>query len=211
MEFFKEKSPYPSVSRELLNDICALSPAGFRLVRFARVTDSRKDMIDEMPASWSAEYDRNGYAMGDPVFLWCLMNQGTMRWSEIEIQDYRSVLQKAKKHGLNFGAVAARYNDGQHSILSISQSAREFSDDELELCAKYLQQAMDEIQKTPALKPKEIEVLKHLSYGHTLEETAQQTGAAISTIKNRLSRARRSLGADTATQAVAKAVRLNLI
>ena len=181
------------------------------MVRRARVTDRNKDFIDHVSAEWAALYNSRGYAIGDPVFLWCLLNVGTKRWSEIRIKDHRGVLKKAKTFGLNYGAVVSLSDQGHHSILSICHSEREFSDTELALCARYLDEALLEMDAKGPLKSQEIEVLKHLSEGQTLEATAVLTGAAISTVKNRLSRARTALDAKTATQAVAEAMRRKLL
>lgn len=198
-------------SDALLQEIKHLGPAGFRVVRNATITDTSSDFIEGMPDAWVKVYVENGYALGDPVFLWSVFNNGAKRWSEIAIDDFRGVLGAAKHYGLNFGGVASRVESGRFSILSVARGDREYTDAEIELCKELLNRAVLEGGPVALLKPSERDVLWALSQGVTLQELAAQTETSISTIKDRLKRARTALGARTATQAVAKATRKKLI
>jgi len=198
-------------SDTLMHDIRNLAPVGFRVVRRAAITDTVIDYVDGMPTDWSKVYADSGFIMGDPVFLWSALYSGVKRWSEIEITDFHGVLEMAKGYGLNFGVVASRQENGKFSILTVARSDREYTDAEVDLCSALLDQALSEVENVDLLKPLERDVLVALSQGDTLQEFAERTNTSISTIKARLQKARKALGAKTATQAVAEATRIKLI
>lgn len=198
-------------SEALISDIKNLAPAGFRVVRNAAITDTIIDFVDGHPEEWAKVYTDGGFVMGDPVFLWSALKRGVIRWSEIEIADFHGVLEKAKEYGLNFGVVASRLENGRISLLSVARSDREYTDAEVDLCNNLLERALSEAESLVTLKPLERDVLVALSQGETLQSLAKQTGASISTIKNRLSRARTKLGAKTTIEAVVVATRRGLI
>lgn len=66
-------------------------------------------------------------------------------------------------------------------------------------------------QKRTELRSNEIEALRMMSHGLTVEMVASATHFALDTIKNRLARARYLLGAKNTTHAVAIAIRTGLI
>ncbi|SFR50938.1 helix-turn-helix transcriptional regulator [Litoreibacter janthinus] len=198
-------------SDALLRDIKNLAPSGFRVVRNASITDAVSDFVEGMPEAWVKVYVKGGYAMGDPVFLWSVLNSGSKRWSEIRINDFHGVLEKSKEYGLNFGVVTSRLENGRFSILSVARADREYTDAEIDLCKGLLDKAVLEGGTIALLKPTERDVLWALSQGETLKDFAEQTGVPISTIKDRLRRARIALGAKTAAQAVAEAIRKKLL
>jgi DNA-binding NarL/FixJ family response regulator len=148
--------------------------------------------------------------MGDPVLLWSMFNSGAKRWSEIEINDYQGVLKKAKDFNLNFGVVVSKVINGRFSILSVSRDDREYTDAEIKACVTLLNEAIAQGGICPTLKPAEIDILRRLSQGQSLAEMAHTTSVPISTIKNRLNRARVALGAKSSTQAVAEAIQHKL-
>jgi len=194
----------------LVQKVKEIGPAGFRLVRNASVTDKVLDYIEGMPQAWVDLYIAQGYAMSDPVLIWSMLNSGAMRWSDIPVQDFNGVLEKAKVFGLNFGVVVSQIQDGRFSILSVARSDREYSQSEIDQVKRLLAEALSEQDDALTLKPKELEVLWALSQGASLEEIATEKGIAISTVKKRLNKARVELGAHSTIQAVAQAVRLNL-
>ena len=188
-----------------------LGPAGHRLILRVRLTDSKKNMIDGMPPAWSALYNRRGYIMGDPVFLWGLVNNGAKRWEDIDIKDYRGVLTKAKAFGLNYGVVVSEQTDGRHTALSVARSDSPYSDAEISACVDLLNDISNSQHIREQPKPNEVEILRLMSQGHSLEEISVLQQIAISTVKKRLSRACATLGAKTSVQAVAEAVRRQVI
>jgi len=61
------------------------------------------------------------------------------------------------------------------------------------------------------LTPGQHRVLRHIAFGLTGPQTAEELGISIETVKGQLAIARAKLGANTTTQAVAIAVSLDLI
>lgn len=198
------------LSAPLLRKLETIAPAGFWLVRRVRMTARKKDILDHMPLDWSKRYREENYAVGDPVFFWSMFNKGTVRWSQINIADPRGVFRSAKEFGLNFGAISSMMDAGCYSMLSIARSDREYSDLELKDCEQLLHKALTESDRVPLLTPEQIQVLRDLSKGLTLESSAKSSGVAISTVKNRLNKARIALGSESSFQAVAEAVRREL-
>jgi len=62
-----------------------------------------------------------------------------------------------------------------------------------------------------ALTPRELAVLRLLSIGHQLKETAQLLGLGEETVRSHLKKAQAKLGVRSRTQAVAQAIRRHLI
>ena len=60
---------------------------------------------NRLPASWVREYTASGLIVHDPAMAWAYKNCGVARWSELGEDDTQGVLELAKNHGLNFGAV----------------------------------------------------------------------------------------------------------
>jgi len=198
-------------NKELVEKVKKLAPAGFRLVKNGTITDPVSDFIEGMPEEWIKVYVAQGYAIADPVLLWSTLNSGAKRWSEIELDDFLGVLQKAKAYGLNYGVVVSKIVDGRFSIISVARDDREYTDDEIAICTDLLQQMMSDHDRPVALKQSEKDVLQLLSQGHSLENAARDAKVSISTLKYRLNRARLALGAKSSIEAVAKAVQQKLI
>ena len=53
---------------------------------------------------WQNEYEDKGYYFKDPILLWSVAFSGDKRWSDIPLPDLGSVMERAKKFGLNYGA-----------------------------------------------------------------------------------------------------------
>ncbi len=167
----------------------------------------------EYPPAWQAEYDGNGYAYFDPILLWSVMNTGARRWSEVNLPDLRGVMRAAAAHGLRFGASFASNSARRKSILTLSRSDREFTDEEMEFLVATFRHITSEIEREDGggLTAAEVETLRCLSVGMSHAEAARALGVAVPTVKVRVEKARGKLGARNATQAVAIAIRRRLI
>ena len=94
------------------NEFEPLAPAGFYIairVGFAF------PMVEHnhLPAGWVREYTVSGLIVHDPAMAWAYKNCGVARWSELGEDDTQGVLELAKNHGLNFGAVASCVDRGR--------------------------------------------------------------------------------------------------
>lgn len=84
------------------------------------------------PREWQTEYDVNAYHLRDPAFLWSLTNNNMRRWSETKVPDAESVMKRARRHGLIFGAVFSSGTLARKSVLlSVGRDDRELSDEEM--------------------------------------------------------------------------------
>ena len=110
-----------------LQDFGALAPAGFYVaiwVGFAFPMVEENDF----PGAWVSEYAISGLIMHDPAMSWAYRNCGVTRWSQLG-EDNQGVLELAKNHALNFGAVASctdKDSVGQRSFGFFCRSDREY-------------------------------------------------------------------------------------
>jgi LuxR family transcriptional regulator len=63
--------------------------------------------LNHLPASWVREYTTSGLMVHDPAMSWAYSNAGVARWSDLVASDRLGVLDLAKNHGLEYGAVVS--------------------------------------------------------------------------------------------------------
>ncbi|MDO8986346.1 LuxR family transcriptional regulator [Cypionkella sp.] len=170
------------------------------------------------PAEWVETYTRRRYVMFDPVVLWSVVGTGTKRWSEFSVAGMKAtslrVLTEARAYGLNFGAMIVARNataDNEKCLISAARPDREFTDDELQTLNEIFQRLLAAVGKHAGLTASERSALQGLAEGLSQEEVANRDGVSKDTIKKRVERARKALGAANATQAVAIAVMKGLV
>ena len=196
-----------------LNLISALAPAGFYIavrVGFAFPVVER----NHLPATWIREYTASGFIVHDPTISWAYKHQGVARWSELGESDSQGVLELAKSHGLNFGAVASCVDmpDATSRTFGLfCRSDREYKDDELRSLSELLRSSHQAYARPTNLTTAELETLSLVKNGFLMKEIACVLGVSESAIKQRLTNARRKLSAKTGPQAAAKATMLGMI
>ncbi len=174
-------------------------------IGFAFPVDER----NEFPPDWIEYYTRNGLMLRDPVVRWVYDNTGSTRWSEISASDTSRVLAKARNFGLNYGAVVCCVLEnpkGQRSFGTFARSDREFSADEIALFGFHLKRLHVMSVPPSNITKAELEALQLVKDGMRLKEIAYQLGVSEGAIKQRLSGAKKKLGARTNTQAASRAV-----
>lgn len=164
------------------------------------------------PKSWTDIYEEENYFFGDPVAAWTIARTGVTRWSEIKFPDPRGIMSRAKDFGIKYGATTVTKIGKKRSFMSLARSDRELNDHELsyvhdriQLWAKMFAQAQ------VSLTDEELTALSLLSEGMAQEDAATKLGISRSTFKSRVVSAQKKLGATKANQAIARAVRQNLI
>ncbi len=195
-----------------LNNFGALAPAGFYIairVGFAF------PMVEEnhFPSAWVSEYAISGLIMHDPAMAWAYQNSGVTRWSQL-IEDNQGVLELAKNHALNFGAVASCTDEngaGQRSFGFFCRSDREYDSAELTYLYNSLLTAHRAHARPKNLTAAELETLTMVKNGLLMKEIASVLGVSESAIKQRLKNARLKLNAKTGSQAAATATMLGMI
>jgi LuxR family transcriptional regulator len=187
-----------------------LAPAGF-LLAFNLSIRGAEVLHSEYPDEWQREYERANYIWADPVLLWCAVNTGQRRWSEVKFPDMMGVMPAASRHGLHYGAIFCRKHNGRKSVLSVAHDSREFTDDEIAILARSFDGLVTEVKIQSSLTEGELETLRCVQQGLEYTEIAEQLGIAVPTVKARLEKARTKLGAKNTPQAIAIAIRRNLI
>ena len=88
-----------------------------------------------LPEAWVREYTASGLLVHDPAMAWAYQNQGFVRTRDLVAEDGQGVLELAKYHGLNFGAVVCCIDEDLGSERSFGfffRSDREYTTLELE-------------------------------------------------------------------------------
>lgn len=163
------------------------------------------------PQEWQTEYDENSYHLKDFTFLWSLAKNGARRWSEIKLPDPASVMKKARRYGLIYGAIFSRGFLTKKPVFSVARDDRELTDDEMSWLADWFDRYVTACNRQQAFSMKELDVLQCLSKDMTVEEAADHLNISTSAAKARLKSARDRYGVKTNTWLVANALRANLI
>ena len=190
-----------------------LAPAGFYVAirvgfAFPMVEHNR------LPESWVREYGASGFVVHDPAMAWVYGNTGIARCTELGVEDNQGVLDLAKNHGLNYGAVASHLDGktgGQRSFGFFYRSDREYESPELVVLHAALLSVHQAYSKPAKLTAAEIETLSLVKNGMLMKEIASLLGISESAIKQRLKNARQKLNAKTGPQAAATATMLGMI
>ncbi len=170
------------------------------------------------PQGWQNRYIANRFALIDPILYWAAWNTGVVRWSEIaatrKIALNDHVMKCAKEYGLNYGAVFS-YKTGKsrtsRNIFSVSRDDRDFTDEELTFLETSFNRILGYIGEATQITQAELDVLSLAARGKTQQEIAEMEGISKETVKKRMEKARRTLGANSATHAVAIAISRKLI
>lgn len=195
------------------DEFAALAPAGFYVairVGFAFPMAEH----NRLPAEWVREYTISGLIVHDPAISWAYKNSGVARWADLGGNDSQGVLELAKNHGLNFGAVAScidRSDTSQRTFGFFCRSDRDYFSHELEWLNESLLACHRAYERPKNLTAAELETLGLVKNGLLMKEIACLLGISESAIKQRLKNARLKLNAKTGSQAAAQATMLGMI
>ncbi len=194
-------------------DLDAAAPAGYYI---AIRVGYAFPMVEHnhLPAAWVREYTVSGMIVHDPIMAWVYRNRGSARWSDLGADDTQGVLELAKNHGLNYGAVVSCSDDadaGQRTFGFFCRSDREYHDTEILAFGEMLVEAHRVHARPSNLTSAEIETLGLVKNGLLMKEIASLLGVSESAIKQRLKNARLKLNAKTGSQAAARATMLGMI
>lgn len=167
-----------------------------------------------LPEAWIREYTASGFLVHDPAVAWAYRNQGAARTSDLAAQDGQGVLELAKYHGLNFGAVVCCTEPGEGGERSLGfffRSDREYLAEELEQLNTWLLAVHRTYERPTNLTEAELETLGLVKNGLLMKEIAAAVGVSESAVKQRLRNARLKLNAKTGSQATARATMLGMI
>lgn len=164
------------------------------------------------PDEWQMLYKQKHFVWVDPIVLNAMWNGNSdKRWSEIKAPDVRGVWKTASVYGLVYGATFARTRAINKSLLSLSRSDREFSDDEMDRLSNWFDKFLNEVDGGLNLTDKEVEVIKLLARDMNIEEIANVLGVTQSAIKTRLRQARGKVGCKSNYSLIAKASQAKIL
>lgn len=177
-------------------------PSGF-IMGFGVTWHGPEFFVSTYPEAWMEEYQRGRYYVADPAFVRAIREECGERWSEIKLPDILNVYGKAKRYGLNYGALFTKRTGFRISFLSIARPDREFEDDEMEeLHARFAGWA-ERVMTRIALTRGEIDVLRCFKDGDERRDVSRKLAITERAVTKRVQSACRKLGAKTKTQAVA--------
>jgi LuxR family transcriptional regulator, quorum-sensing system regulator SdiA len=206
---------WPRMSKQksiahLLEDLDQLAPMGYTVglhIRFATPLVYKSSY----PPAWVEYYNSHSYYLRDPLVFWGVGVEGTTRWSQIPLPDPFGVMKKAATHGLKYGAVSSYGPITSRSIVGISRSDREFTDDELADLREITVRLHIEAKPPSELTKAQIEALQCLANGDRHAAAAEKLGISESAFKARLQSARVRLEARTTSEAIRKAREYRLL
>jgi LuxR family transcriptional regulator len=167
-----------------------------------------------LPEAWIREHTASGLLVHDPAMAWAYRNEGTVRTGDLVELDSQGVLELARRHGLDFGAVVCCVDPGEGRERSFGfffRSDREYDDVELEQLHAGLLAAHRDCARPKNLTHAELDALGLVKNGLLMKEIASALGVSESAVKQRLRNARLKLNAKTGSQAAARATMLGMI
>ena len=169
---------------------------------------------NSLPRAWVAKYTQQGLMMLDPVMRWIYGNNGSIRWSDIDIPDTSGVLDRAAEYGLSYGAAVSLMSEtegGLRSFGNFAREDREFTDDEVNELTRRLELLFEDLAAPVDITEAEIEALLLVKNGLLIKEVAFELGISEGAVKQRLRSAKDKLGARTTPHAVSVASNYGLI
>jgi len=166
---------------------------------------------------WLRCYDRNNFLAIDPIVLWSLIHTGTTRWSEMTTKDggpWGHVMTRARDFGMIYGAVAvtrSRYLENKKCMICIARNDRELTDEEINEVSQTLEKIVEQHDSRMGLSDVDVSTIQALAHGHSQEEIAHDMGISRDTVKKRIERIRKKIGARNATHIVSIALSNRLI
>lgn len=196
-----------------ISEVSWLAPAGLQIslrIRFA----SSLNTINTYPSDWIQKYTELGLMMHDPTMKWAYENTGVCRWSALKSEDTHSVLKMAAGYGIKYGAAISchmKNQSGHRSIATFGRSDREYEDAELTFLHNFVRKLHETATPPTNITNAEIEALLLLKRGLIIKEVAAELNISENAVKQRMSNARRKLGAKTTIHAASLAQQYGLI
>ena len=196
-----------------ISDVEKLAPAGYFIalrIGFAFPMEE----TNAFPEGWVEYYTKNRLMLFDPVIRWAYANTGIQRWSDLEKDDPRGILQRARSYGLSYGVTISVFDgndDNARSFGSFTRTDREFNALEISGLQAYIQRRHREMAPPTNLTSAELIALRLVKEGQRLKQIAFDLDVSEGAVKQRLRNAKDKLGAKTSSQAAALAAQYGLI
>lgn len=187
-----------------------LAPQGYALglhIRYA----SAHVMIQTYDPRWSQIYTEKGYMLADPMVFWGFGNEGTIRWSEVDLPDPHGILTQASAFGLRYGVAVSHGETSSRTIGGFAREDREFTDKEIAEIHELVCELHDKSTPPEQLTPAQRMALRLIAKGSRHAEAAALLGISQSALKARLRSARERLFVRTTAEAILRAQEYNLL
>lgn len=207
----------PSFAR-LDQRITQLATAGYVLALQMNEFFRPELTYSSFPRAWFERYTELDFLPSDPVLEWAAANSGAARWSEIagRITAPRAirVLEHAAAYNLRFGVILSTKNRMiglKRSFLSCARSDREFTNDEIRDLDDLFHDILALRSLTDNLTAASREVMTMLAVGMSQADIALALGISRDSVKKRIERACKALGARNSAHALAMAVEGSIV
>ncbi|PIE08644.1 MAG: LuxR family transcriptional regulator [Rhodobacterales bacterium] len=187
-----------------------LAPRGYALALHIRFAAAHL-MIQTYDPRWTEIYTENGYMLADPTVFWGFGNDGTIRWSEIDLPDQQGILTQAAEFGLKYGVAVAFGPTSSRTIGGFARDDREFADDEIARISEIVARLHEASTPPEQLTPAQRMALRLIARGNRYAEAAARLGISESALKARLRSARERLFVRTTAEAVQRAQEYKLL
>lgn len=203
---------------ELANAMKQLAPSGF-MIGLEIKGHRPMAMRSTYPKDWIEHYERQGYALFDPVVHWGMKFSGVIRWKELESSglraDQKIVLEQAGLFGLKYGVALAHGSMAKGStarnMMGAARSDRDFRDGEIDVLKRRFQRALDSAKETVNLDEKVRDALRVMKDAQSFEEGGAKLLVSAATIRKRIEKARKVFGTKNTLQTVAQAIEYGLL
>lgn len=197
---------------EIDQELSRLAPRGYMFalhLRFSRPVRR----VCTYPSGWIQTYTRRNLGIGDPMMIWCMLNEGSIRWSRLTetAADPLNVMGQARQSGLAYGVAVAHGPVESRSYIGAAHDSREFTDAEIDRMSQLLRQGHDHLDEATALRPILVEALEAIACGMTYDQACTALGISRTALRYRLQTARTALGTEDNAQAIRKAIDLGLM
>ncbi|WP_265499325.1 autoinducer binding domain-containing protein [Paracoccus beibuensis] len=197
---------------EIDQELSHLAPRGYMFglhIRFSRPVRR----VCTYPSRWIQTYTRRNLGIGDPMMIWCMLNEGAIRWGDLTriAADPLDVMAQARHFGLTFGVAVAHGPVESRSYIGAAHDSRDFTDAEIDRMAHLLRTGHDHLDRATALRPILVEALEAIACGMTYDQACGALGISRTALRYRLQTARSALGTEDNAQAIRKAIDLGLM
>lgn len=161
--------------------------------------------IQTYDRAWMDHYTNNGYVLRDPMTAWAFSTTGWTRWSNPELHDPYGIFEEGRRFGLRYGVTISTGPIASRSIVSLSRTDREFTDDEIAEIFDIVQHLHEMTEPPESLTAAQVDALRCIAGGDRHEAAAAKLGISVSALKARLNSARQRLMARTTAEAIQRA------
>lgn len=184
-----------------LRALKTIAPAGYHVTLHIHLATPMMQ-FRTWPETWAKFYDRNSFALRDPVIAWGISTTGACRWSALPVPDPFGIMQDAARHGLTYGVTVSHGPITSRSIVSAAHGTREFTDDEIDTISAIVKQLHEMATPPEHLSKAQKDALHCIARGDRYAAAAAKLGISEGAFKSRLRSVRARLMARTTTEAL---------